>query len=95
MDPKPQSKQPRFIIIRMGPKYWEWRYREENPVKYRTTKVPSSLKPIEALNAICFDWCQLHPDEVLTGGWELTDEEREAGKFGIPEEVAMAAGDIH
>jgi hypothetical protein len=95
MDPKPQSRQPRFIIIRQGREFWEWRYREEMPSKYRTTKVPASYSPPQALNAICHDWCQFHPNEVLTGAWELTEEEILAGKKGIPEAVAMAAGDLH
>jgi hypothetical protein len=89
-----QSKQPRFIVIRQGREFWEWRYREENPSKYRTTKVPSSFSPPKALEAICHVWCQLHENEVLTGAWELTEEEILAGKKGIPEAVAMAAGDL-
>ncbi len=90
-----QSRQPRFIVIRRGKAFWEWRYREENPVKYRTTKVPASIIPPEALRLICHEWCQFHPNEVLTGAWELTEEEIAAGKTGIPEDVAMAAGDLH
>jgi hypothetical protein len=92
---KPQSRQPRFIVIRKGAKFWEWRYREENPVKYRTTKIPASFSPPRALEAIAHEWCELHPNEVLTGAWELTEEEILAGKTGIPEAVAMAAGDLH
>jgi len=90
-----QSRQPRFLIIRQGPLYWEWRYREELPSKYRTTRVPSSIPPKRALDAIAHDWCQLNPGEVLTCAWELTAEEVAEGKQGIPEAVAMAAGDIH
>lgn len=90
-----QSKQPRFLVIRQGANFWEWRYREENPSRYRTTKVPASVKPKDALDAIAHDWLMLNPGEVLTCGWELTEEEVLAGKIGITEAEALACGDIH
>jgi hypothetical protein len=95
VDPKPQSRQPRFIIIRRGRVWWEWRYREEERTKFRTTKVPASIIPPMAANEVAHEWCEFHPNEVLTVGWELTDEEVAAGKKGIPEAVALAAGDLH
>jgi hypothetical protein len=92
MDSKPQSRQPRFIVIRRGR---EWRYREEERSKFRTTKVPASIIPPVAAEAVAHEWCELNPNEVLTLAWELTSEEVAAGKIGISEDVAMAAGDIH
>jgi hypothetical protein len=73
----------RFIIIRKGPVFWEWRHRDENAVKYRTTKIPSSIAPKDALDMVCHDYLQLNPNVLLTGGWELTDGEKEAGKKGM------------
>ena len=90
-----QSRQPRKIVIRKGREFWEWRYFEENPVKYRTTKVPVSYSPPQAGEAIAHEWCQLNPNEVLTLGWELTEEEILAGKKGIPAAVMEVAGDLH
>jgi len=87
---KTQSKQPRFLVIRKGPVWWEWKYREENPSAYRTTKVPSSIAPKDAIEIICHDWLELHGGEVVNIAWELTDEERAAGKTGIPESIVPA-----
>ncbi len=64
-------------------------------MKYRTTRVPASLIPPMAANAVAHEWCELNPNEVLTLAWELTEEEILSGKKGIPEAVAMAAGDLH
>jgi len=80
---KQQSRQPRFIVIRRGAIFYEWRYAEENKSKYRTTKIPRTIAPKDANDIIAHDWLHLHPQEVLTCGWELTDEEIAAGKKGI------------
>lgn len=76
----------RFLVIRKGSVFWEWRHREENPAKYRTTKIPSSIPPKDALDMVCHDYLQLHPNVLLTGAWELTDEQKEAGVKGMTEE---------
>jgi hypothetical protein len=75
----------RFIVIRRGPVWYEWRYREQNPSKYRTTKVPRTIQPKDAADIVAHDYLQLHPKVLLTLGWELTDEEKAAGKKGITE----------
>jgi hypothetical protein len=75
----------RFIVIRRGPVWYEWRYREENPSKFRTTKVPRGLSPKDALDLVAHSYLELHPNDMLTCGWELTDEEKAAGKKGITE----------
>lgn len=81
-----QSKEPRFIVIRRGPRFYEWRYRENNRASYRTTKVPRGLPPKDALDLVAHYWLELHPGEILNAAWELTEEEIAAGKKGITEE---------
>lgn len=88
---KTQSKEPRFVVIRQGPENWEWKYREENPSKYRRTPIPKYIKPVIALTAVMDDLIQ-REGEVYTGAWELTEEEIAAGKKGIPESSVPAAG---
>jgi hypothetical protein len=88
---KTQSKEPRFVIIRQGPEYWEWRYREENPSAYRRTPIPRYIQPLIALTAVVDDLISRN-GEVITGAWELTDEEKAAGKKGIPESSVPATG---
>jgi hypothetical protein len=75
----------RFIVIRRGAVWYEWRFREENSVKYRTTKIPRTIPSKDAADIIAHDWLQLNPKAILTLGWELTDEEKAAGKKGITE----------
>jgi hypothetical protein len=73
----------REIVIRRGQIFYEYKLREENSVWYRTTKVPRSISPKEAADLIAHEWLSLHTNEPLRVAWELTDEEREAGKKGV------------
>lgn len=75
----------RFIVIRRGPVWYEWRYREENPSKYRTTKVPRGIPPKDAADLVAHSYLELNPNHLLTLAWELTEEEKAAGRKGITE----------
>ena len=80
--PQKPSRQ-RFLVIRRGKEFWEWRHREEGKSAYRTTKIPRVVTMKDALHIVLHDYCKAHRQESAIGAWELTDEEREAGKAGI------------
>lgn len=78
------ENQNRIIFVRRGPLFYEWRYAEDNPSKYRTTKVPRSLQLKDACDLIVHDWMQIPGHEACTVAWEITSEEIQAGKKGVP-----------
>lgn len=79
-------------MIRRGPLYWEWKYREQNPSLYKTTMIPSYVEPKEALDGVMQAIIPNNSSEVFTGGWELTEEEILAGKKGILADDVPAKG---
>lgn len=107
------------LIIRRGTEYWEWRFREEQDDKFRTTKIPVRpecdkpahckwcdgllingtrlefpvqllfwggaehvITPPLASHLVAMEWCQANPNEPCMVGWELTQEDVQAGKKG-------------
>jgi hypothetical protein len=80
---RPQPRQPKEIEIRRGPVFYEVKFREEAESKWRTTSVPRAVPMKDAADYIAGEYCRAHPDETITLGWRLTDEEIAAGKKGF------------
>lgn len=72
------------IVLRRGRVYWEWRYRQDHPSKFRATRVPQSLSPTDAGTLIFDEWCRLTHETAAVILWELNEEERAAGVPGVP-----------
>jgi len=47
-------------------------------------KVVHSVIPNFAAHLIAFEWSEQNPGRMLRVGWILTDEEKQAGKTGVP-----------
>lgn len=110
----------REIMVRRGREWFEWKYREENESKFRTTLIPRYplcqkparcrwcegmqvgpvmlsfpfrtwgegplshvVTPANGCHLVAMEYCQAHPDEPITAGWVLTEEEVMAGKKGF------------
>jgi hypothetical protein len=43
-----------------------------------------TVPPPMGAHLVAFEWAELHPNQRLRLGWVLTDEEKQAGKQGIP-----------
>ena len=60
------SKQPKFIEIRRGPEWWEYKFREQGPHKFKSTRVPT--RPLCGGAQSC-KWC--HGMGGPQGDWML------------------------
>lgn len=49
--------------------------------------VVHTIAPPQAAHLIAFEWGKAHPDEPFTVAWILTDEEKAAGKKGVPDHL--------
>jgi hypothetical protein len=58
--------EPKTIIVRPGPYYWQWRYSNESDTKYRSTGVLARISPQTAMDAIGRQWRKFHRGVTLT-----------------------------
>lgn len=67
----------RHLVIRRGPVYYEWRYLEEHPSKFRTLKLLSTMPPKDASDLVAHEFLQLSQCESLVVLWERTPDEQQ------------------